>query len=367
MSTQTRDFPELIRETQELAQSVSGDVKLMEVCGTHTMSAFKSGLRSLLPANISLLSGPGCPVCVTPDSYVDLAVGISRLDGVIVVTYGDMMKVPGNSSSLEREKAGGADIRVVYSPVESLRISEANRDKRVVFLGVGFETTAPLSGMIIKKAVERSIDNLFLLSAHKLIPPAMKLLLSSSDHDIQGFMCPGHVSVITGPEVYEPLTSEFNVPCVITGFEAWDMASGINMLLYQIREGRHEVENQYERSVRPGGNPKARGVMEDVFEVCDSEWRGIGIVPDSGLSLRERFRRFDAYSEFSSIEVEDSVKHSGCICGEVLKGLKRPFECGLFAEECTPDNPYGPCMVSSEGSCAAYYRFGRDGRGHDGE
>ncbi len=195
----------------------------------------------------------------------------------------------------------------------------------------------------------------------------MKLLLSSSEHDIQGFMCPGHVSVITGPEVYEPLTSEFKVPCVITGFEAWDMASGINMLLYQISEGRHEVENQYERSVKPGGNPKARGVMEDVFEVCDSEWRGIGNIPDSGLSLREKFRSFDAYSEFSSIEVEGSVEHSGCICGEVLKGLKRPFECGLFAKECTPDNPYGPCMVSSEGSCAAYYRFGRDGGGHDGE
>lgn len=328
----------------------------MEVCGTHTMAIYRFGLRSLLPPEIRLVSGPGCPVCVTPNDYLDRAIAICRLPDVITTTFGDMMRVPGSSSSLLVERAKGADIRVVYSPLDAVAIAEKNPGRRVVFLGVGFETTAPAVASSILMAKAKNASNYSVLASNKTIPVPMQMLASDTEIAIDGYICPAHVSAIIGADAYTPLVQQYRTPCVITGFEPADMLHGILMLARQVLSGVSRVENQYSRVVRPDGNPKARRILAELFEPCDVQWRGIGIIPGSGLRIRDGFAGFDA-ERIIPVDVEPLQVHPGCACGEILKGKVLPEECPLFASLCTPENPVGACMVSSEGSCAASYAY----------
>ncbi|NQT91197.1 MAG: hydrogenase formation protein HypD [Lentisphaerae bacterium] len=343
---------------RDLADRMDRPVRIMEVCGTHTMAAFRTGLRSLLPENVSLLSGPGCPVCVTPNGYMDMAVELAECPDAVVTTFGDMVRVPGSRSSLERARAGGADVRVVYSPLDALEAAKQNPGRRIVFLGVGFETTTPTVAWTIREAARTGIENYSVLCAHKTIPEAMEAILESEDVRIDGFMCPGHVSVIIGSGAYESLCRRHGIPCVVAGFEAVDMARAMEMLLLQRVEGRAEVEIEYSRSVSVEGNPEARDVCSEVFEKSDTEWRGIGVIPGSGLKIRDSFRTHDALEMFADVEVEPPVRPTGCICGDVLRGSRTPADCPQFGRSCTPTSPIGPCMVSSEGTCAAHFKYG---------
>lgn len=345
----------LIEEIQKTMDGV-GPLTLMEVCGTHTMAIFRYGIKDLLPDNIELLSGPGCPVCVTENSYLDRAIAYSKINDVIVATFGDMMRVPGSSSSLEKAKASGRDVRVVYSTLDALKIARDNPQNRVVFLGVGFETTSPTTGVCILEAERLNLRNFFVLSGHKLIPPAIRVLLNGRNAKIDGFISPGHVSTIIGKRPYEFISSEYGLSCVIAGFEPLDILQAIYMLVVQIKKKSPSIEIQYKRSVAEEGNPRALGLMEEVFVAEGSEWRGIGRIPASGLGIRERFNRFDAKSNID-VEVEATKENKACICGEILQGKKRPTECALFGKACTPEDPLGACMVSSEGTCAAYYKY----------
>jgi hydrogenase expression/formation protein HypD len=347
----------LTQKIQQVSLEIKQDVNLMEVCGTHTVAIFKSGIKSILPDNVRLISGPGCPVCVTPNPYLDRAIALSRLDDVIITTFGDMLKVPGSSSSLEKEKTKGHDIRMVYSTMDALRIAQDHPDKKVIFLGVGFETTAPTVAFAVKEAKQMKIRNFLILSAHKLIPPALKLLARSDDLKVHGFICPGHVSTIIGIKPYEFLARKFNLPCVISGFEPLDIFQSLYLLLNQIKNDTAQVENQYFRAVKPEGNPEALNLVNQVFRTGDSLWRGIGMIPESGLSLREQYREFDA-EKMIPVEVEKSREPKGCICGLVIQGKSSPKECPYYAVQCTPQSPIGPCMVSSEGSCQAYFKYG---------
>ncbi len=330
-------------------------INLMEVCGTHTTAIFRAGIHSILPKNVSMLSGPGCPVCVTPVSYVDAAVELHKRHGVTLTTFGDMIKVPGSHTTLEREKAAGGDVRTVYSALDALAVAEANPDKQVVFLAVGFETTAPGVAATVLRARNAGVRNFSILSAHKLVPPALCALIDAPDTNVQGFLMPGHVSVIIGVEPYKPVAAK-GLPCVIAGFEPVDVLQGILMLLTQLAERRAEVEIQYKRCVRPEGNPAARALLEKIFEPEDAEWRGLGVIPKSGLRLAPAFAEFDALKRFP-IHLPAPVEPKGCICGAVLRGNRRPTNCKLFGVRCTPASPVGACMVSSEGTCAAYYRY----------
>lgn len=337
----------------------NGKIFLMEVCGTHTHSIFRSGIMNLLSEKIEHLSGPGCPVCVTPNNYIDTAIAYSRLSDTIITTFGDMIKVPGSTSSLEKEKASGGKVKIVYSPLESLKIARNNPEKKVVFLGVGFETTAPLVASTVLTASDEKIKNFFVLSGHKLIPPAMTALLENKEIKIDGFICPGHVSAIIGEEPYDPIASVYGIPSVIIGFEPIDLLQGIEMLIKQITSGRKpKVENQYRRVVRKRGNVKALSLINKVFEIKDSTWRGLGLLPQSGLYIKNRYAQFDAEKQIN-VKVEQTKIPSKCICGKVLTGAKKPYDCKLFGKLCTPENPIGPCMVSSEGTCAAYYKFNK--------
>ncbi len=330
----------------------------MEVCGTHTMAIYRFGLRSLLPPEVRLISGPGCPVCVTPNDYLDRAIAICRLPGVITTTFGDMMRVPGSSSSLMEERARGADIRIVYSPLDAVAIAAANPEKKVVFLGVGFETTAPTVAGSILAAEVRGLKNYFVLASHKTIPIPMQLLAADPELQLNGYICPAHVSTIIGVDAYRPLAEEFHTPCVLTGFEPADVLMGVLMLARQVVAGESRVEVQYSRVVRHEGNLKAQAILAQLFTPCDVPWRGIGVIPGSGLKLQERYAAFDA-EIMLPVAVEPAVEHPGCCCGEVLKGKMSPFDCPLFATACTPEMPVGACMVSSEGTCAAAYKYGR--------
>jgi len=330
-------------------------ISLMEVCGTHTMAIARYGIRSLLPGSIHLISGPGCPVCVTPNRIVDHAIALSREPGVVVTTFGDMMKVPGSSSSLDREHARGCDIRVVASTLEALAIAEHAPEKQVVFLGVGFETTVPTIAVSILEAEKRELTNYSVLSAHKTMPQAMAAL-SAVEVAIDGYLCPGHVSTIIGSEPYGFIVRDHGIGCVIAGFEPLDILQSILLLVRQVREGAPRVEIQYTRAVRPGGNPAAREVVDRVFEPCDSEWRGIGMIPGSGLRLRDAYAGWDSGVRFS-VDVEPTHEAEGCLCGLVLQGRARPTACRHFGTTCTPVNPVGPCMVSTEGTCAAYFKY----------
>ncbi|GLI38174.1 hydrogenase formation protein HypD [Geobacter hydrogenophilus] len=330
----------------------------MEVCGTHTMSIYQYGLRTLLPPQVRLISGPGCPVCVTPNEYLDRAVALCRLPGVIVATFGDMVRVPGSTSSLQEERARGADIRIVYSPLDAVAIAARNPERRVVFLGVGFETTAPAIGGSILAAKRQGLANYFVLAAHKTMPKPMGVLSADPDLKIDGYICPAHVSTITGPDIYRFLAEEFHIPCVITGFEPADVMQGVEMLVRQVVAGESRVETQYSRVVRPEGNRKAQEVIREVFTPCDAPWRGIGVIPGSGLRIADAYAAFDAEKAIS-VAVEETREHAGCLCGEILKGKVTPADCPLFGGACTPESPVGACMVSSEGTCAAAYKYGQ--------
>ncbi|MRR58362.1 MAG: hydrogenase formation protein HypD [Deltaproteobacteria bacterium] len=353
---------ELVRGLAELiarlAEGWDKPLAFMEVCGTHTMSIYQFGLRSLLPAGVQLISGPGCPVCVTPVGYVDRAVAYARQPGTIIATFGDMLRVPGSTSSLMQERALGADIRIVYSPLDALALAGKNPEKRVIFLGVGFETTAPTIAGTILSAASRGVDNFFILAAHKVIPLPMSILSDDPELVIDGYLCPAHVSAIIGAEAYRFLAEEHGVPCVVTGFEPADILQGVAMLVKQVVEGRSTVENQYRRFVLPEGNPKAKELLTRVFVPSDAAWRGLGVIPGSGLAIAPEFARFDA-EKVLPVTVEEPREPEGCCCGEVLKGKITPFDCPLFGTACTPEQPVGACMVSSEGSCAAAYKYGQ--------
>lgn len=339
-----------------LYNKIERPINIMEVCGTHTVAIFKHGIRSLLPEGLRLLSGPGCPVCVTPINDIDKAIALLMLDEVILTTFGDMMRVPGGKKSLAETKAEGADIRIVYSPLDCLKIAQENKDKKVVFFSAGFETTAPSVAATIFEAERLGIKNFYLHSVHKLVPPVLELLLQSDDVRIDGFILPGHVSTIIGSRVYDFISEKYSKPCVITGFGAEDILAGIAMLLKQIAEGRAAVEIQYKSVVTKSGNQKAVQFINEYFESCDSYWRGIGLLPNSGLKLLAKWSHRDAEKVFD-INVRDYPEPKGCLCGLVLRGIKIPSECPLFGKVCTPEKPVGACMVSTEGSCAAYYKF----------
>jgi len=332
------------------------NIRLMEVCGTHTVSIFRSGIRSILPPTISLLSGPGCPVCVTDQKEIDAFIELAKLDDVIVTTFGDLMRVPGTNSSLQKEHAEGRDIRVVYSTFDALEIARNNPAKKIVFLGVGFETTAPTIAASILTAAQTNMTNFSVISAHKLVPPALEALMATEGIQIDGFILPGHVSVIIGVNAYRPFFERYQIPSVVAGFEPVDILQAVAMMVEQIENGRPELKNVYPRAVTSEGNTKARKIMEDIFEPADVCWRGIGLIPQSGLKIRETYAAHDTQKIFS-ITVPDSKEPQGCACGEVLTGLKTPPECALYKKICTPIDPVGPCMVSTEGTCAAYYKY----------
>ncbi|OQY07880.1 MAG: hydrogenase formation protein HypD [Desulfobacteraceae bacterium 4572_123] len=351
---------EISRQLADRIRKISKkDIRLMEVCGTHTVSIFRSGIRSILPDTISLISGPGCPVCVTAQREIDAFIELSKLDDVIITTFGDLMRVPGTVSTLQKERADGRDIRIVYSTFDALEIARKNPEKKVVFLGVGFETTAPTIAASICSAQQMNINNFFVYSAHKLVPPALDALMSMDDTRIDGFILPGHVSIVIGTNAYRPFFNKYRIPCVVAGFEPVDLLRTISMLVEQVESNAPELENGYPRAVVPDGNPKAQKIMNEVFETVDAPWRGIGSILRSGLNIRDEFASYDAREMFE-FEVPDSKDPKGCACGEILTGVKTPPQCSLYKSICTPINPVGPCMVSSEGTCAAYYRYHKD-------
>jgi len=349
---------EIVEIIEKLSHKLNRQINLMEVCGTHTVSIFRHGIRSLIPSNIKLLSGPGCPVCVTPVNDIDEILYIVKQPNVILTTFGDMMRVPGSDSSLYKAKAEGLDIRMVYSPLDALKIAENNSNKKIVFFSVGFETTSPSIAATLFEADRKKIENFYIYSVHKLVPPALELLVNTEKLKLDGFILPGHVSTIIGSKIYEFIPSKYKKACVITGFDADDILFSIMMLLKQIVDDNPKVEIQYRDAVSPDGNPKAVEFIYRYFEPCDSNWRGIGVIPMSGLKLKNEFAYRDAEKIFK-IPVIRSKEPKGCQCGLVLRGVKTPQECPLFAKICTPENPVGACMVSSEGSCAAYYKYGR--------
>ncbi len=331
---------------------------IMEICGGQTHTILKSGLEELLPPALTLVHGPGCPVCVTPIELIDRAVAIAETPGVIFCSFGDMLRVPGSGRSLLEAKARGADVRIVYSPLDAVKLAHANPAREVVFFAVGFETTAPANAMAVWQAAQLGLKNFSLLVAHVLVPPAIEAILSSPNCRVRGFLAPGHVCTVAGYGDYERLAARYRVPIVVTGFEPVDILEGVLMVVTQLEEGRAEVENQYRRSVRREGNRQAQQIVQEVFEVSDRAWRGIGVIPMSGLVLREPYRRYDAAERFPATAAprEESPE---CIAGLVLQGLKKPPECSAFALRCTPETPLGAPMVSSEGACAAYYHYGR--------
>jgi hydrogenase expression/formation protein HypD len=331
---------------------------IMEICGGQTHAIVRHGLDTLLPPELTLVHGPGCPVCVTPLVLIDKAVAIASLPGVIFTSFGDMLRVPGSERDLLSVKASGGDVRIVYSPLDAVALARQNPDKLVVFFAVGFETTAPANAMAVLQAARESLRNFFILSAHVLVPPAIEAILSSPANRVQGFLAAGHVCAVMGYEEYIPLSHRFGVPIVVTGFEPVDILQGILMTVKQLEGGRREVENQYARIVQREGNPGARRAITDVFEVIDRQWRGIGTIPLSGYGLRPAYQHFDADRRFA-VQHISTHEPEICIAGSVLQGIKKPHECAAFGTQCTPEKPLGAPMVSSEGACAAYYRYTR--------
>lgn len=334
------------------------NINIMEVCGTHTMAISRAGLRQLLPPNINLISGPGCPVCVTAISDIDWILEIIKNYKVSIFTFGDMIKVPGSNSSLYQEKSIGRHINICYSPLDALEFAINNPDRKVIFIAIGFETTIPLTAVVIKRAYQEKVNNFYIYNIHKLIPPALDALLSDRDIEVDGFLLPGHVSTIIGSIPYKFIPENYNTPCVISGFEPIDILQSINMILNQIREKNPGVKIQYTRAVRKEGNKVAVDQIYDVFENADTIWRGLGQIPKSGLKLRSTYSKFDAKNTFK-IKEPNSKNPKGCECGNILKGIKKPIDCRLFSKICSPASPVGPCMVSSEGACAAYYKYER--------
>jgi hydrogenase expression/formation protein HypD len=346
----------IVDEIGDLAGGFPGTVKIMEVCGTHTVSLRKHGIHSLLPGNVKLISGPGCPVCVTPTGYIDNALHLAEREDVLIATFGDMLKVPGSAGISLASLTGRGRVRMVYSPTELIALAQS-RSGPVVFLGIGFETTIPTVAAIFLRAAEMGLENLYLYTAFKTIPGPLKILLTDPSRDIQAFMLPGHVSVIIGRSAYSFLEEADGIPGVITGFEPLDMLYGILLVLRQLASGTNRVENAYPRAVREDGNARAREVIDKLLHPVDAMWRGLGMLPDSGMGLKEEYRRFDAAPSFGISKIED-YEPPGCLCGKVIQGKVIPTDCSLYAGQCTPDHPVGPCMVSSEGTCAAYLRYG---------
>ena len=332
-------------------------IRLMEFCGGHTVAIFKHGIRQLLPQTIEMLSGPGCPICVTANIDLDKAIALAHLPNVIITTFGDMLRVPGSYSSLQLAKAEGSDIRIVYSAQDAVYIARDNPDKSVIFIGIGFETTAPTIAASILQAEQEGINNYYILCLHKLCPPIMKALLNLGEVRLSGIVCPGHVSAIIGSYPYQFIPDDYGIACVVSGFEPLDILLCVDMLVNQIETEQYKVEIAYRRGVKPEGNKQANLLMDTVFEVGEANWRGIGVVPLSGLRLRKKYERVDAEKNFD-INPGPSREAKGCICGSILRGVSTPLDCKLFRHSCTPEHPLGPCMVSAEGSCATYYHYG---------
>lgn len=338
---------------EEIRRLVTKPVRLMEVCGGHTRAIRQFGIPSLLPESLSLLSGPGCPVCVTSRQYIDQAIALA--DEAVICSYGDLMRVPGSASSLEQAKASGKDIRLVYSSLEALKTAITSPGRKVVFLGIGFETTAPATAAAIIRAAKLRVNNFSVLSAHKVMPPAMEAIVDAGVQ-IDGYICPGHVSAIAGTQMYTPMVDRYGLGCVVSGFEPLDILQSVLMLARQVITGKPKVEIQYTRAVKADGNPIALAVMNEVFETEDTWWRGLGVIKDSGLRNRADYKIFDASRVFS-LPGSDLPEPEGCICGDILKGTRTPNHCRLFGKKCTPENPVGACMVSSEGTCQTYYQY----------
>jgi len=351
-----------IDQLHEAAAAVGRPMTFMEVCGTHTMSAFRCGLHALMPDNVTLLSGPGCPVCVTAQGDIDQLIALAMDRDVTLCTYGDMLRVPGRHGSLERARSRGADVRVVYSTLDAVRLAQDQPDRQVVFGAVGFETTAPATAIAVLEAQRRGLDNFSILASHKLVVPAMLGLLADKHQpaNLDGFLCPGHVSVIIGSDAYAPIVDRHAIPCVIGGFEEFLMADALVALARQVRDGQAELVNQYPEAVTPGGNVVAMHRLETVFRPADVRWRGLGVIPGSGLVLRPAFAKYDAELRFHIAKPEDR-EPKGCLCGQVIAGRVTPDQCTLFGTTCTPIRPIGPCMVSSEGTCQAWFKYARGG------
>ena len=345
-----------IEEINRIAANIE-HVRLMEVCGTHTVSIFRAGIRQLLPKNIELVSGPGCPVCVTADDYIDKAIAYSKQPNVTIATFGDMLKVPGSTSSLTEAQGEGADIRIVYSPLDSIDIAKQNPNRKVVFLAVGFETTAPTAAATVLSAKAQGVNNLFMLSAQKLVPPALRMLLSDPEVNVDGFILPGHVAVIIGANAFNFLASDYDMPGVVTGFEPLEILRSIHKLLILISKKHPEIINEYTSVVKSEGNIAAQKILNQVYDTVDSDWRGIGLIKNSGLRINSNFVDFDI-EEVLPVAVEKYSRKTACRCGEVLRGVINPTKCPLFGKNCIPTHAIGPCMVSVEGVCAAWYKYG---------
>lgn len=348
-------LPVLLSEIRAAAEGLP-PLAIMEVCGTHTVSIFRAGLKDLLPSNVKLLSGPGCPVCVTSQGYIDAACELAARGDVTICTYGDMVRVPGAAGSLERQRAQGARVVVVYSARDAVRYAAGHPAEQVVFLAVGFETTAPATAAAVLQAQQQKLTNFSILGGHKRVMPALEALLAAGDVPIDGFLCPGHVSVVIGPAAYAPIADRYGKPCVVTGFEPVPMLRGIARVIAQCAGGQAAVENVYSVAVPPGGNAAALACLDKVFTVGDETWRALGVISQSGLVLRRAFAEFDAAARFA-LEFAPEQEPAGCRCGEVIQGKLEPPACALFAQGCTPLTPVGPCMVSSEGTCAAWYKY----------
>ena len=344
---------------KRIRQRSKKPVRFMEFCGGHTVAIFKHGLRQLLPSNIEMLSGPGCPVCVTSTRDLDTSIALGKEPGVIITSFGDMVRVPGSRSSLQKAKAEGADVRIVYSAQDAVALAKETPDKKIIFIGIGFETTAPTIAASVLQAARENVKNYFVLSLHKITPPVMQAILKLGEVKLNGIICPGHVSAVIGSRPYEFLAKDYGIACAVSGFEPVDILLAVDMLVEQIESNNPQVEIAYKRGVKPEGNPAALKLMDTVFEVGEADWRGIGIVPASGLYFKKPYERFDVLKQFD-IKVDSAPEPKGCICGAVLRGVSTPNNCKLFRKTCTPENPVGPCMVSSEGSCATYYEYGAD-------
>jgi hydrogenase expression/formation protein HypD len=353
-----RDEAAAKRLSTRIREVVTRPWTLMEICGGQTHTILRAGIDRLLPDEVTLVHGPGCPVCVTPVALIDRACALARHPGIVLTSFGDMLRVPGSDGDLLRAKSEGGDVRPVYSPLDALALARAHPDREVVFFAVGFETTAPANAMAVWRAHKLGIGNFSILCSHVLVPPAMEVILSDADCCVQGFLAAGHVCTVMGTGAYGPIAQRFRIPITVTGFEPLDLLQGIEMTLRALEEGRHGVENQYARVVRPEGNPAARAILEEVFEVVDRAWRGIGVIPRSGFALREAFTDYDAERRFS-VEGIGGPESPECIAGEILRGLRKPPECPAYGTRCTPETPLGAPMVSAEGACAAYHHYGR--------
>ncbi len=352
--------PEIINAEIEMLKNYHGpSLSIMEVCGTHTMAVMRFGIRDLLPANIKLISGPGCPVCVTGTSYIDTACHLAMMPNIIIATFGDLIRVPGKSTSLTETRMHGADIRMVYSPLDCTELCENNPEKMIVFLAVGFETTIPVTALTVLKMREKNIENFVMLTAHKTMPAALNALADDKEIKIDGFILPGHVSAIIGTDFYNDFCARTGIPGAVTGFEPADILASILSITRHCSGEIAVVNNLYSRVVKKEGNKHAQAVVDEVYEPCDAVWRGIGNIPDSGLKLRGKYERFNAVKRFE-LPIFTDDEDTPCRCGEVLRGKITPDNCPLFARQCNPDNPVGACMVSSEGACAAYYKYKRD-------